>query len=432
MTNWQISRRTMLKGTGAALALPFLDVMSPASAAAKSTVAPPRRLVCLFQPNGVFPSAWDCKGIGADFELSPILQPLEPLKKEILVLSNIDNSKGRGHVGATGGFLTGVAMKNRRNAISIDQYVAQRIGKNTTLPSLELGTEPPRQGGNAGLPIAFANTVSWSSPTTRVSPEINPRVAFDRLFRSGKESRQLAEDTRSVIDLVLEDAKSLRRKVSAADRHKVDEYLAGVRSVEKRIDATLQPPKRLWEPKSQPKLVRPNAGIPDRRDKHVRLIMDLAILALQTDTTRVSTLMLAHGFSRQNFTFIGVKGDHHTISHHKNQKRWTDDYITVSRWYISQFAYLLDRMKQIDEGGTSLLDSSIVLYGSGLKDGNGHRRTNLPILLAGRGGGSLKPGRHIRCKRGTPIANLHLSIAQRMGIRTESFNTSTGTIDSLS
>ncbi|MCH9033507.1 MAG: DUF1552 domain-containing protein [Planctomycetes bacterium] len=432
-SHWQISRRTMLQGTGAALALPFLDVMNPAaSAAVKNAARPPQRLVCLFQPNGVFPPAWDCSGTGADFELSPILQPLQSLKKDILVLSNIDNCNGRGHVVATGGFLTGVAMRNRKNAVSLDQFVAQNIGGQTALPSLELGTEPPRQGGNRGLPISFANTVSWSSPTTRVSPEINPQVAFDRLFRAGKASKRNAEDARSIIDLVLEDAKNLRGKVSSADRHKLDEYLSGVRSVEKRIDSTLNPPKRSWTPKTQPQLVRPAGGIPDSRDKHVRLMMDLTILALQTDTTRVSTLMLAHGFSRQNFTFIGVKGDHHTISHHKNQKRWTDDYVKVSRWYISQFAYLLERMKSIDEGGTSLLQNSILLYGSGLKDGNGHKTKNLPLLLAGHGGGTLKPGRHVVCKKGTPIANLHLSLAQRMGVKTERFNTSTGTIAGLS
>ncbi|GAB4162942.1 MAG: DUF1552 domain-containing protein [Planctomycetaceae bacterium] len=430
---WKISRRTMLRGTGAALALPFLDVMGPATAAAAKAgqAKPPVRFACLFQPNGVFPATWDCKGTGNNFALSPILQPLESLKNEIVVLSNVDNCKGRGHVAATGGFLTGVTMQNRRNAVSLDQYIAQHIGRQTSLPSVELGTEPPRQGGSEGLPISFANTVSWSSPTTRVSPEINPRVAFDRMFRRGRDSKKRAADTRSVIDLVLEDARRLRGKISEADRHKLDEYLSSVRSVEKRIDSTLNPPEKNWKPKTQPKLVRPDAGIPQRRDKHLRLMIDLSILALQTDTTRVSTLMMAHGFSRQNFTFIGVKGDHHTISHHKNQKRWTDDYTTVSRWYISQFAYMIDRMRNIDEGGTSLLDNSVVLYGSGLKDGNGHRRNNLPLVLAGKAGGTLKTGRHVVCPKGTPIANLHLSILHKLGIPAERFNTSTGQITEL-
>jgi len=205
-----------------------------------------------------------------------------------------------------------------------------------------------------------------------------------------------------------------------------------VRSVEKRIEKTLNPPKRSWIPESEPELNRPTAGIPQQRDVHIRMMLDLIVLALQTDTTRVSTFMLAHGFSRKNFTFIGVKGDHHTISHHKNQKEWTDDYTTVSRWYISQYAYLLDRMKKIDEGGSSLLDNCMVLYGSGLKDGNGHKRTNLPLVLAGRAGGALEPGRHLVFEKGTSIANLHLSLLQRMGVEADQFNSSTGTLPGLS
>lgn len=423
----------MLQGTGAALALPFLDVMGPATAlAAKSGEGkPPVRLACLFQPNGVFPKAWDCTGEGSDFELSPILEPLAPLKNDINVISNIDNCKGAGHVGATGAFLTGVQMRNRKNAVSLDQFVAQRVGRHTALASIELGTEPPRQGGNAGLPISFANTVSWSSATTRVSPEINPRVAFDRMFRSTGDTKKRAADTKSVIDLVLEDAKRLRGKVSKADQHKLDEYLSGVRGVEKRIDTALNPPAKSWTPKSRPKLVRPAAGIPVRRDEHLKLMIDLSILAMQTDTTRVTTLMLAHGFSRQNFTFIGVKGDHHTISHHKNQKNWTDDYTTVSRWYVSQLAYMLDRMKNIDEGGSSLLDNSVVLYGSGLKDGNGHKRTNLPLVIAGGAGGTLETGRHIIAPKKTPLANLHLTLLKKLGLPVEKFNTSTGTIKEI-
>jgi hypothetical protein len=422
------------------MALPYLEVMMPAvraaggvpvstSGVAVSTSGVPVRLACLFQPNGVFPAAWNAKGEGEDYELSPILQPLAKVRDDVLVLSNLDNCNGKGHVVATGGFLTGVAMKNRTNAVSLDQLVAQKIGHETTLPSIELGTEPPRQGGNAGLPISFANTVSWSSPTTRVSPEIQPRVAFDRMFRADATSKQKAEDTRSVLDLVRDEARRLGKKVSGDDRRKLDEYYESVRAVEKRIERSFAPKKRSWNPKTDPSPTAPTDGIPATRDEHIRMMLDLLVVAFQTDTTRVGTLMLAHGFSRQNFTFIGVKGDHHTISHHKNQKRWTDDYTTVSRWYIEQFVYLLERMKGIDEGGSSLLDNCMVLYGSGLKDGNGHKTKNLPILVAGRGGGSIRPGRRIVSPEGTPLTNLHLSLLQRMGVEAESFNTSTGTVD---
>ncbi|MDA1016380.1 MAG: DUF1552 domain-containing protein [Planctomycetota bacterium] len=417
----------MLRGTGAALALPLLDVMSQIGHA-KELAGPPKRFACVFTPNGVYPPAWNPTETGTNYKLSPILEPLADVKGEVTVLSGIDNTAAKGHVRATSAFLTGSVMNNGKHTVSLDQLIAQTIGSQTRLPSIELGTEPPRQGGSEGLPIAFANTVSWSSPTTRLSPEINPRVAFDRMFRAADSKRQ-AEDTQSVIDLALEDAKRLNSRISQADRHKLDEYFTSVRSVEKRIAAALEPKARSWTPPNQPKLDRPAPGIPKERNVHLKLMMDLLVLAFQTDTTRVATLMNAHGFSRQNFTFIGVKGDHHTISHHKNQKNWTDDYTTVSRWYVEQFAYLVKRLSQIDEGGTSLLDNSMLLYGSGLKDGNGHVTKDLPLLLAGRAGGSIAAGRHLACPKGTPIANLHLSMLQRMDIPAEKFNMSTGTID---
>jgi hypothetical protein len=390
--SWHINRRTMLKGIGASLSLPMLEIMGAESSL--SGPLPPKRLISVFQPNGVYPKAWDVKGTGSDYEFSHILKPLESLRNELIILSNLDNVSSKGHVQMTGSFLTGVGITGNKNGISLDQMVAAKLGKDTLLPSLELGTEPPRQG-NAGQPIAFANTVSWSSPTTRVSPEINPRVAFDRLFRrdAGPEARKKHIDRKSVLDLVVEDAKSLRRKASKTDRQKLDEYLEGVRSVETRIEKALNPPKRTWTPKTKPELIRPAAGIPRRRDEHLRLMMDLLVLSV--------------GFSRQNFSFLeGVTSDHHGMSHHKNQPKAVEEYTNVSRWYIEQFAYMLNRLKSIDEGNGSILDNSIVLYGSGMKDGNGHRRQNLPILLAGHGQGTLKPGKHIVLKPGTPLAQL--------------------------
>lgn len=424
----------MLRGLGATLALPYLEIMGETARAAGVSAAPPVRLACLFQPNGVYPKNWDVSGIGRDFELSPILQPLKGHKDDIVVLKNIDNI-GSGHVGLTSAFLTGVGVHGRKNAMSLDQMVAAKVGVHTRLPSIVLGTEPPRQGGDGGQPIAYANTVSWSSETTRISPEINPQVAFDRMFRdqNSPEARRAAQNRLSVIDLVMEDAKDLRRKASTPDQAKLDEYLESVRAVEVQIERTLNPPERTWEPLTEPDLVRPSPGIPRERDKHLRLMMDLMVLSFQTDATRVGTLMTAHGFSRQNFSFLnGVNSDHHGMSHHKNKKELTSEYSLVSTWYIEQFAYLLDRMKQVDEGNGSLLDNTIVLYGSSMKDGNGHIRNDLPLVLAGRGGGSLKPGRHIVEKQATPMANLHLTLAQKMGLEIDSFNgASTGTIGEL-
>jgi hypothetical protein len=430
--SWHISRRSFLKGVGASLALPYLDIMG--SSAKASAAAPPTRLACIFQPNGVFPEAWDVTGIGRQYELSPILKPLQGLKRELTILSNLDNT-GKGHVQMTGAFLTGTTIEGDKNAVSLDQMVAQAIGKDTPFPSIILGTEPPRQGNAGRNPISFANTVSWSSETTRVSPEINPRVAFDRLFRSnsGPEAQMKAAQRKSVVDLVLDDAKSLQRKASYHDQHKIGEYLDSVRSVEVQIENTLNPQERSWKPLTQPEMIRPDAGIPQDRSAHLKMMMELMVLSFWTDTTRVGTLMTAHGFSRQNFSFLdGVTSDHHGMSHHKFQEQAVDEYTRVSRWYIEQLAYMLERMSNIDEGNGSLLDNSTVLYGSSMKDGNGHKKENVPIILAGRAGGALKPGGHVICDEHTPLANLHLTLLQKYGVESDHFNhASTGTISQL-
>ncbi|MBS1824547.1 MAG: DUF1552 domain-containing protein [Acidobacteria bacterium] len=430
-----LNRRTLLRGMAASVALPYLEAMSPARTSAAEA---PKRFIALFQPNGVYPPAWDVRGSGASYEFSPILEPLRVHRGDIQIISNL-GTNAKGHVAATSAVLTGTPLQVTANdpafvprmGISIDQLLAQKLGQSTRIASLELGTEPPRAGGENNLPISFASTVSWSGPSTKVDPEISPRAVFDRLF-GAKDARQAALENKSLLDRILEDSKRLSRKVSAADKRKLDEYLTSVRDVEKRVERTLAPaPETGWKPLSKITMEPPPEGIPSKRDVHLRLMMDLLLLALQTDTTRVVTLMMAHGFSRQNFSFLeGVKGDHHSISHHKESPELTLPYTIVSRWYISQYAYLIERMKQIDEGGTSLLDRSIVLYACELRDGNGHTTRNLPIVLAGRAGG-LKPGRHVALEANTPLANLHLTIAQRMGLELDKFNTSTGVLSDL-
>jgi hypothetical protein len=425
-----------LRGVGASLALPYLDVMRSTTRAAGTSAAPPARLACVFQPNGVYPPAWDVQGVGRDFKLAQILAPLERWKDDIIVMSNLDNIGAKGHVQMTGAWLTGVPIHELQSGVSLDQMVARKIGQETPLESIILGTEPPRQGmSGPGEPISYANTVSWSSPTTRLNPEINPRVAFDRLFRNqtSPEARRAAADRRSVVDLVLDDARDLRRKASMHDRQKLDEYLGSVRAVESQIDRALNPPQRSWTPPTQPMLASPGDGIPTKRDEHLRLMIDLLVLALWTDTTRVGTLMTAHGFSRQNFSFLdGVTSDHHGMSHHKHQAAAVKEYTIVSRWYVEQFAYMLEKMKGIDEGDGTLLDNTVVLYGSEMKDGNGHIRENLPVILAGQGHGMLTPGQHVKLAEHTPMANLHLTLAQKFGCEIDSFNeASTGTLASL-
>ena len=429
-----IERRTLLRGIGASLALPWLDIMAPRSLQAAAISTPPRRFVTFFQPNGVFPKAWDVTGTGRDFVLSPILEPLAEFRDDMLVLSGID-SCGKGHVKLTGAFLTGTAIENGVNGVSVDQVIARKIGKGSRFASIELGTEPPRQGMAGDDPIALANTVSWSSPTQRVSPEISPIAAFDRLFRdpSSPQAMRAAENRRSVVDIVLDDAKNLQRVASGRDRQKIDEYLDGVRAVEQQIERTMNPPAPEWSPITTPKMDRPSPGIPMSKDQHMRVMLDLLVLALQTDTTRVATFMSAHGFSRQNFTFLdGVKNDHHGMSHHKNEESLVKEYTEVSRWYAQQVQYLLAKMRGIEEGNGTLLDNSIVLYGSEMKDGNGHIKEDLPLVLLGKGQGRLQTGRHLACDKGTPLANLHLTIARQFGVEIDSFNkASTGTIEGI-
>lgn len=435
---YRISRRALLRGLGASLSLPSLEIMGGVGRAASRTPGAPTRLISVFQPNGVYPKAWDVADLAeGGFRLSPILSPLEGLSGKFSVISGLDN-QGRGHVQLTGSFLTGRTITDKKNGVSLDQQVARQIGHLTPLPSIELGTEPPRQGNASGEPIAYANTVSWSSETTRVSPEINPQVAFDRLFRShtGPAARRRAENRQSVIDLVLEDAKALRRRASAPDQQKLDEYLEAVRGVEVRVEKTLNPPERDWTPPTLPgdeARARPAAGIPKRRDEHLRLMMDLMVLSMWTDTTRVGTLMTAHGFSRQNFSFLdGVTSDHHGMSHHKNKADAVAEYTRVSTWYIEQFTYLLEKMQSIDEGDGSLLDHAVVLYGSGMKDGNGHVKNDLPLLVAGGGNGRLKQGQHLIEAPGTPHANLLQTLGQVMGLESDQFNgVSTGTVTGL-
>ena len=438
-----VSRRAVLRGMGVTLALPLLDATEAASSSARlGTPAAPVRLATLFHPNGVYPQNWDADGEGRDYTLSRILKPLAPVRDDVSVISNLGTG-AKGHVGATSSFLTGTPLHKKaagrintpNMGTSLDQFVAERIGGRNSIASLEVGTEPPRSGGENGLAISYANTVSWRSDNTKVDPEIEPQAVFDRLFGvSGKTRDELADEA-SIIDHVLEDAKALRRRGSQADRRKLDEYLTSVRDVEKRIRRNLTPDSREadWKPAIEPELFRPEAGIPATRDEHLQQMLDLIVLAFQTNTTRVATFMMAHGFSRQNFTFLdGVSGDHHSISHHKENPELTEPYTIVSQWYVSQLVYLVERLKSIPErDGRTLLDNTMILYGSALKNGNGHTTQDLPILLAGRGGGALNPGRRIVLPEETPIANLHLSLARSMGVATDRFNNSTGAVADL-
>jgi hypothetical protein len=458
MPSKRISRRTILRGAGATLALPWLETMASAApdTKAESLAEPPLRSVFMYMPNGVVPEHWTPPGDGEDYELTPILKPLESLKSDILLLENLWNAKtvGRnGHWPKVPAFLSGGYVERTSGddldsgGTSIDQFAAQRIGDRTMLPTFELGLEAPRTGidtAGGGFARMYGSFISWRDPHTPVPKEIVPQLAFDRLFRSNRSPvisslrpddpalvTSLQRDDASVLDLVRDQAQALRKSGSSGDRVRLDEYFESVRSVEQRLEATLRPQKR-WINKGQFPLERPGPGIPASRPEHMKLMMDIMVLALWSDITRIGTFMVADAQTGYDYSFLpNVRGGMHTLSHHGEEADKKRQYEACVTWHIEQVAYFLNKLKSLDEGGTSLLDNSMVMFGCGIKCGNLHLEHNLPIALAGRGKGSLRPGRRVRFAPETPLCNLYLSMLDRMGIHEESFGDSTGKLSGL-
>ena len=454
----------MLRGMGVAMSLPLLDAMGENTLAAPATAPSgkfPVRMAMLYMPNGVNESAWTPKGVGRDFELSPTLSPLADFKNDILVLTELMNAGsigGDGHYVKTGGFLTGTTITKttgkdlRSGGTSIDQLAAQRVGQTTPLPSLELGIEPVNTGidTNVGYTELYGGHISWSTPTTPVAKEINPKLAFDRLFRPGK-STDRPEDDRSVLDLIAQDAGSLRNRVGQNDRAKLDEYLESVRSLEKRIEFNTRrraeenhlSAATLMEIEALDKRVQLWANHPDRErlnsihigsdhTDHVRLMLDLIVLGFWSDSTRVSTFMFGNAVSPRNFSFLeAVRGGHHEISHHKNEKEALRQYQLINQWHVRQVAYMLEKMRGIKEADGTLLDNSMVLFGAGMRDGNRHDPHNLPLVLAGRAGGTIQTGRHVAYKKHTPLCNLYVDLLERVGAPVEHFGDSTEKLPGL-
>ncbi|MDB6020483.1 MAG: hypothetical protein JWQ04_340 [Pedosphaera sp.] len=448
----------MLKGVGAMLSLPLLEAMVPPRVLAGAARKSPVRLAVLYMANGVNPHAWAPKGQGADFELSPTLQPLQKLKDEILVLTQLMNAHtdtGDGHYVKTAAFLTGTTITRttgsdlRCGGISMDQIAAQRIGNFTPLPSLELGIEPTSTGVdvNVGYTRLYGSHISWSTPTTPLTKEINPQFAFDRLFRSSDPAKKARATDQSVVDLVMEDAKRLQSKVGKADQAKVTEYLEAVRAVERRIEFDARRTREEYraDPLVRAEIEKLGSRIKSYYDdpaqasersgdhtEHVRLMLDLMVLAFWSDSTRISTFMFANAVSGKNFSFLeGVKGGHHEISHHEDKPEKLEQYKRINTWHMVQLAYMLEKMQSIKEGEGTLLDNSMVLFGAGMRDGNAHDPHNLPLVLAGRGGGTISPGRHLVYEKNTPLCNLYRSMLTRLGSPVESFSDSTGELPGL-
>ena len=461
---WQISRRRMLRGMGATMALPLLEAMVPMLRAAPGQPgALPARLACIYFPNGVRADRWTPDGEGARFKLSPILSPLEAHREDILVLTNLCNKAtftGDGHYVKTGGWLTGTTITKTTgseisaNGVSMDQMAAATIGRETKLPSLELGTEPVAQGvdKNVNYTRLYASHIAWKTPTVPLPCEINPRVAFDRLFRGGSRAgRQDAAERKSILDVVKDDADRLRADLGTADRRKVEEYLESVREVERRIENEARligagenlAPEAMEQLKILDQRISRAMGKGSREEElgsaprfdfteHVQIMMDIMVLAFWSDSTRVSTFMFGNDVSGRSFSFLdGVSGGHHEISHHQNNQKQLDQYERINRWHVEQFAYLLERMKGIKEGDGTLLDHSALLFGSSIRDGNGHDPKNLPLVLAGRANGEFKTGRHIVCDPETPMCNLSESLLKSVGAPVRQIGDSTGPLRNL-
>ena len=444
-------RRTFLRGMGTVLALPFLEALAPTAALVAGTrppVAPPRRLGFLYIPNGVQVPLWTPAKEGTHYTLPYILEPLQELQRDFLVLTGLthdkarDNGDGGGaHARSTAAFLTGAqAVKTNgagiRLGTSVDQLAAQVAGRQTRMPSLELSCEPAKSGScDSGYSCAYTSNISWRSETAPLPREVDPRTVFERLFRSGHANEDRAgflrrrRERRSILDFVRGEARTLETRISHNDRKKLDQYFTSIRELEHRL---------LWTGERLPGATAdartadaPAAGVPEDYREHLRLQSDMLVLAFQGDVTRIATFMFANAGSNRSFRSIGVPEGHHELSHHGGDLKKQEKISHVNRFQIEQLAYLLGRLKEIPEGEGTLLDHSMIMYGSGISDGNKHNHENLPILLAGRGGGSIDTGRHIRYPVETPLSNLYLSLLHRMGVQTSSFGDSTGRLDGL-
>ncbi len=440
--NRQISRRAVLRGVGASIALPWLESIMPGLAQAAEG-GKPWRMAFFSVPNGMHMPDWTPKKEGPLDALPPILASLEPVKSSVTVLSGLTLNGGRAqhdgpgdHARSAASFLTGAhpfktSGKDIHNGVSVDQVAAEEVGGANRFASLELGCERGGQAGNcdSGYSCAYSSNISWRAPASPMSKEVNPRAVFDRLFgpeeltaeglaRRAEQKRR----RRSILDFAAEDAADLRRKLDKSDGRKLDEYLHAVREVEGRLqkaEAAVAPPAGS----------RPADDIPHEFAVRVRLMMDMIVLAFQTDSTRIVTFTYPNEGSTRSYPEIGVQAGHHELSHHGGDAEKQAQISKINRYHLGLMAEFLRKLDAVKEGGSSLLHSAMIMYGSGLCDGDMHNHENLPIVLAGRGGGTISAGRHIRYPKETPLTNLYLAMLDRAGVRMNKFSDSTGKLE---
>lgn len=441
ITRQAVPRRTFLRGLGAAVALPYLDAMTPAMANTGAMKAPVR-MAFVYVPNGMDMRNWNLDYEGRLDKLSPILEPLEQHKQDILMMSNLTHNTGRalldgaGDHGRCGGsYLTGVQVKKSvtdiRAAKSVDQYVADHLAGQTRFPSLEVGLEDSRQAGNcdSGYSCAYTNNLSWRSETQPLPPILNPRMLFERLFgnAAGLTPQQRAQrniSRRSILDYVLEESRSLRNAVGPSDQRKLDEYLTSIRQIEEQML------RAEAEDFVDPDMDKPY-GMPADFAEHFRLMTDMITVAFQADLTRVVSFLVTREGTSRAYREIGIPDGHHPLTHHRNDVEMMDKVAQINKYHVEQFSKWLTKLKESQEEGGSILDNSMIVYGAGLSDGNAHTHHDLPTLIAGRAGGTIQTGRRVVYRKETPMCNLHLSMMDRMGVRMDHFGDSTGHLEGL-
>jgi hypothetical protein len=437
ITKKHLSRRTFLQGMGASVALPLLDSMVAAQTPVRATAAAPKtRFASFYVPHGATMDKWTPAGEGTGFAFTEILKPLEPFRDRINIVSGLahpyvagaggaDVSAGANHTRAAAVFLTGsvpVRGPQAHLGVSADQVAAQHIGQDTPLPSLELSIEESVLSCEASFSCAYRNSISWKSPNQPLPMQNNPRLVFEKLFGDGStdaERRGRRQDTRSLLDSVMGQLATLQKDLPPADRRRLDQYLEDVREIERRIQRA--------EAAAREDVTLPDvpAGVPAAFADHLKLLMDLQVIAFQSNITRVSTLMFARELSSATFPETSIRDPFHNLSHHSNDRGNMDRFAQLNTYHMTKFAYFVDKLKATPDGDGSLLDHSLVLYGSSLSDGNQHNFSPLPIVLAGGASGQLQGGRHLRFPKDTHMSNLLLAMLNKLGVRLDAFGDST-------
>ena len=451
MTRSPLSRRTMLRGFGTAMALPFLDAMTGGAVTRAATTAltahpanpaAPTRVAWFFIPNGVNMPNWQPTTTGAGFELPPTLAPLQSVKDYLTVFSGLtqDNARGKGdgpgdHARSAAAFLTGAhpfktAGANIHLGVSVDQMIAQKSNLDTRFPSLELGLDRGDHAGNcdSGYACAYVSNIAWRTPTTPMPKEMNPAALFDRMFGAGDAaSRQRhLKYRKSILDFVADDSKRLANQLGKSDQDKLDEYQSSIREIERRVERARLDEQNL----PKPTIPRPD-GVPTDMAEHMKLMCDLLWLAWRTDMTRVSTVMVARDGSNRTYPWLGIKEGHHSCSHHGRDQAKIDAIKKIDHFHMQMFAYFIEKLKNTPEGDGNMLDHTLVMMGSGIGDGDRHNHDDLPIITVGKGSGMVTPGRHLKYPRNTPLCNLYLRMLDGMNVKTDRFGDSTGRLEGL-